>query len=455
MPYRTRLLVVALLLVVVWIGPACNSKSRPRNVLWIVVDTLRADHLGLNGYSQPTSPTLDAFSRGAAVFRNARSQASCTYPSINSMLTSRWPNRFMGQPGNSFGIPEGVPTIAEAFRRKGYRTVAISASAVVRATPSRFNPTGGFGRGFDEFHEDCVWRPAECVNKSLLPLLKRGEAPFFLYAHYIDPHGPYSPPKSYRRQFSRGGAEKPFIQRGDPNPIGAWLYSGQPDPHVTPEDLKYLASLYDDEIAYFDGRLAELLRAMKERGLLDDTVIVFSADHGEEFLEHGDIKHCRNLFDTSVRVPLMIKVPGLPPRSLDQPVSNVDIVPTLLDLLGIDPAPFAPVGRSLLPLIEGRREDPGAPARLQFGNIGALRSASDGRYKLIQDLGADTSALYDLKVDPGETKDVLTRERRAYHRLQSALSDWIQRVEGAGAADLSLRQAAEAEKKLRALGYLE
>lgn len=450
-----RLALGILLLGLAAAGPACHRSQRPRNVLWILVDTLRADHLSLYGYARCTSPALEELAHDAVVFRNARSQASCTFPSVNSMLTSQWPNRFLGQPGNSFGIPKGLPTIAEVLRRQGYRTMAVSASAVVRDTPSRFNPNGGFGGGFDVFHEECVWKAGDCVNRSALPLLAEGEKPFFLYLHYIDPHGAYAPPKTYKRRFAQGSSEKPFIRKGDPNPIGSWLYGGKPDPHVTPEDLKYLVGLYDDEIGYFDERLAELLAEMKKRGLLEGTLIVFSADHGEEFLEHNHIKHCRTLFDSSIRSPLLIKVPGLPARTVEAPVSNIDLAPTVLDLLGLDPALLKPEGRSLRPLVEGRGEDPKGGPRLQFASMGALRSVSDGRHKLIQDLGAGTAALYDLEADPGETTDILRQERRTFHRLREALGAWLQRTEGAEAAGISLRQAAETEKKLRALGYLE
>lgn len=444
-----------LLCALVLTSPACHRASRPRNVIWILVDTLRADHLNLYGYPRRTAPTLEALAREAVVFRNARSQASCTFPSVNSMLTSRWPNRFLGQPGNAFGIPPEVPTIAEVLRRQGYRTMAVSASAVVRDKPSRFNPTGGFGRGFEVFSEDCAWRAANCVNRSVQPLLEPQDKPFFLYVHYIDPHGAYDPPKTYKRQFTQGATEKVFIRRGDPNPIGAWLYAGKPDPHVTPEDLRYLVGLYDDEIGYFDGRLAELLATLKEKGLLDNSILVFSADHGEEFLEHGHIKHCRTLFDSSIHTPLLIRIPGLPARTVDTPVSNVDLAPTILDLLGLDAKELQAVGRSLRPLLEGRPDDPKAGPRLQFANIGAMRSVSDGRYKLIQDLGTGASALYDLRADPDETTDVLRQERRTFHRLRAALGLWLQQTEGAGVADMSLKQAAEAEKKLRSLGYLE
>jgi arylsulfatase A-like enzyme len=424
---------------------------RPRNVILILVDTLRADRLSAYGYGRRTSPNVDAFARGAVKFDADRSQASCTFPSANSILTSRWPAAFLGQPEQKLGIPEGIPSIAEILHARGFHTVAVSASAVVRQSPSRFNPHGGFGRGFDAFEEDCVWKSAGCVNRLAAPHLLRkngrGDKPLFLYLHYLDPHGPYKPPDYWPNKFATGRPEKKWVRIGDPNPIGDWLYKGKPNPGFTPQDLQHLKDLYDDEIAFFDEQFAELLKGIRAAGLMDDSILVLVADHGEEFLEHGDIKHCRNVFDTSLHVPLLVKIPGVAAKTVTRPVQSVDLVPTLLDYLGLGAGGAAFEGRSLRPEIEGRA----APDELQFGLIGSLRSASDGRFKLIEDLAGGTPKLFDLKADPGETKDVLAHERRAYAHLRDALTGWLARSEGKGAVDASRA----AQEKLRSLGYIE
>ncbi len=304
------------------------------NVVFILVDTLRADHLPLYGYGRDTSPNLTALGRESLVFQAARSQASCTFPSVNSMLTSRSASAFLGQPGGAMGLPAGIPGLAELLHARGFHTAAVSASPIVRASPGRFNPGGGYGRGFDSFQEDCVWQGADCVTGQALPHLGRDPRPLFLYLHYLDPHGPYAPPAGYRPRFARGRPDKDFVRRGDPNPIARWLYQGGADPRVTAADLAYLVDLYDDKIAFFDAQLGRLVAALRAGGLLDDTLLVLAADHGEEFLEHGDVKHCRNLFDTTIRTPLLLRVPGARPRAVAEPVENLDIVPTLLDLLG-------------------------------------------------------------------------------------------------------------------------
>jgi len=431
---------------------SCGRQAPPRNVILILVDTLRADHLGTYGYGRPTSPNVDAFAAETVKFEDARSQASCTFPSANSILTSRWPAAFLGQPGDALGIPEAIPSLAEILHTHGFRTVAVSASAVVRKTPSRFNPTAGFGRGFDVFQEDCVWKSAACVNRQAAPFLARDDQPLFLYLHYIDPHGPYQPPKNWRHKFARRRPEEKWVRIGDPNPIGDWLYKGKEKPDFTPADLQYLVSLYDEEIAFFDQQFAEMLSLLRSSGLMDDSIVIFASDHGEEFLEHGHVKHCRTVFDSSIRVPLLMKIPGVGARTVPVPVQNLDIVPTVLDYLGFGTGGDALEGRSLRPLLE---EGAKAPAELQYALQGTFRSASDGRHKLIQDLATGTASLYDLEADPGEQADVLRRDRRAYFRLRDALSGWITRAEGKGTGDESVRKAREAEEKLRSLGYIE
>jgi len=441
---RRVLFVLSVLLVL-----SCSKPSKPRNVILILVDTLRADHLGAYGYPRPTSPNVDAFAAESLKFTGARSQASCTFPSANSILTSRYPSAFLGQPAPSpLGIPESIPSIAEILLARGFRTAAVSASPVVRNSPGRFNPGAGFGRGFESFNEDCVWENAACVNRAAMPLIQSDDArPFFLYLHYMDPHGPYTPPKSHQRRWALGRPEKRFVRDGNPNPIGDMLYKGAPDPGATPQDIQYLMGLYDEEIAFFDSQFAEIRQAIRDAGRMEDTALVFVSDHGEEFLEHGHIKHCRTLFDSSIKTPFFLHLPGTAPRVLDQPVQNLDVVPTLLDYLEVDTKGLTFEGESLRPLIEETGElDPH-----QYGMQGTLRSAADGRHKLIHDLGKGSFALYDLKADPNEAKDSLHGERRVFHRLRQTLTQWLGKTEGSGKAKESL----EAERKLRALGYLE
>jgi arylsulfatase A-like enzyme len=429
---------------------ACGERETRRlNVVLVLVDTLRADHLSLYGYPRPTSPALDALAREAVVLSDARSQAGCTFPSVNSILTSQPPARFLGQPEGAIGIPADVASLPEILHAHGYATAAVSASAVVRRRPSRFNPTGGFGRGFDRFDESCTWRSAVCVNERALAALRALPRPFFLYLHYMEPHAPYLPPRFHRRRFAQGRPEKRWVRRGDPNPIGRAIYQGAPDPGLTPADLRHLLDLYDEEIAFFDQQLGLLLAALRKEGLLENTILVVASDHGEEFLEHGHVKHCRTVFEPSIKVPLVLRVPGVGPARLAAGAENLDVVPTLLDYLGIPAAEHRFAGASLRSAIEtGRRVRP-----QQFSAQGAYRAAVGPRHKLVEDLASRRAWLFDLAADPGERRDVLAARRRAAAPLRAALRDWLARAEGGGRRSLTLSE--EADRRLRAVGYIE
>jgi arylsulfatase A-like enzyme len=420
-----------------------------RNVLLIVVDTLRADHLGLYGYSRPTSPELDAWARGGVVFTQARSQAACTFPSVNSILTSRYPVDFLGQEGARMGIPEHIPSLAETLRAAGYRTLAVSASPIVRRSPSHFNPEGGFDRGFDVFDESCLWKAAGCVRRAARKLLRESPRPFFLYLHFMDPHGPYNPPPAHQRVWSAEKTGLDYIDGGDPRPIAEAITAGGLPEGLEPRHVQHLVDLYDDEILYLDGQLAALFGMLS--ALQDETLMVLAADHGEEFLEHGEVKHCKSVFDTGVRTPLVLRIPGVAGgRRIAAPAQNLDIVPTLLDYLGIPAGDLGHAGRSLRPLLET-----GVPVhRHVVSTERTLRAVTSRRHKLVYDLRERGIQLYDLLRDPAEQRDLAARQPRVTRELMRGLRDWMREHEG-DRAERSVQNALEAEKRLRALGYIQ
>jgi arylsulfatase len=444
-----------------------GDDGAPWNVVVVLVDTLRSDHVGAYGYARPTTPRLDALAAESVLFENARAQAPCTFPSTNSALTSRDPAYFLDQPQGHMGIPEAIPSVAEMLRHRGYDTYAVSASPIVRATPTKFNQAGGFGRGFDAFDEACEWREAACVHRAAVELLRwrTDDRPFFLYLHYMDPHDPYRPPESEPRLFAKPySGDKSWVHLGDPNPLADMVYNGNDAISVTDEELTHLEDLYDDEIHYFDRHLGMLLDELEHRRLLERTLLVVMSDHGESFLEANHVKHCRSLYDREVKTPLVLRVPGLAPRRVATPVANLDLVPTILDYVDQrlpppaegEPALAAPPdleGASLRPLAEGTGErlaaDGGAP--VVFSAIGVWRAAADDRFKLIHNLRDDTWALYDLAADPAEMHDVLADNRRAFHRLRDAMQEWMDRVEEGGDAEAT----DEALQRLKALGYLQ
>ena len=438
---------------------ACGSRKAERwNVLLVVVDTLRADRMGLYGYSRPTTPNLEAFAQEAVVFTNARSQAACTFPSVNSLLTSRIPASFL-RPGASLGIPETVRSLPEMLKEQGYATAAVSASPIVRNTPSKVNRVGGFGRGFDVFDESCYREDARCINEKALSLLQptQDSRPWFLYLHYMEPHAPYRPPADHPRRIApppvqaRDQGVSSWARRGEAWPVTRRLYNGNLKYQITPQNTGHLSDLYDEEIAYFDEQFRKLIDELRERRLLEKTLIVLAADHGEELYEHGHWGHCRSIaFETVLKTPLVMRIPGGQGLRRDALAENLDIVPTLFDYLGLSAEERGFEGASLRPVIENN----GKVRRASFGMQGVSRTVTDGNSKLVYDLASGNTKIFDLGKDPGEKTDLSARRPEETQRLRAALLRWIESREGPVASGESRRRADELEKRLRALGYL-
>jgi arylsulfatase A-like enzyme len=432
-----------------WWRAFAGHREQPLNAIVVLVDTLRADRLQLYGAPRETSPNLVRLAQRGVVLRRTWSQAGCTYPSVNALLTSQPPVRFFGQPGNAMGIPPDVPSLATTLRAAGWSTAAISTSPVVRATPNRVNRTGGFGAGFDSFDEACWLHPGRCINEAVERTLPALREPFFLYLHYMEPHAPYRPPAEHERVFPRRLAAKPYILRGRPRPIGAMLYRGGPRVNLTDDDRQELYNVYDEEVRYFDRLFGELMARLEADGLLERTVVVLASDHGEELLDHEEMGHCRrHAYETILGTPMVWWAPGLAPAVRDGLASNVDLAPTLLDLVGAPPLPGAE-GRSLRPLLE----DGQAVNQYAFALQEAMQATTDGRWKLLRNAATGESRLYDLVADPGERRDAAAEHPAVAERLGRTLSGWLRRITG-GDEGRAVREALEAEEQLRAVGYL-
>jgi len=425
--------------------------GRP-NVILLLVDTLRADHLSCYGWSRATSPMVDAFAADSVLFERARSQAACTFPSVNSMLTSRYGSLFMFQPNHFMGIPANVPALPQVLRSNGYATAAFSASPIVRATPSSENPDAGFGRGFDVFDEACLFLDAGCLRSRAVRWVDGIEPPFFLYMHFMETHDPYAPPGNHTRRFAGEFDGADHIGKGDPNPIADMVYNDGPQVAVSDRDLRHLLDLYDEEIAYFDEQFKLLMDELSLLGVLDNSLVILTSDHGEEFMEHGNhIKHCRVLYDTSTRVPIIMRIPDVPGRRVDTAVGNVDIMPTVLDYVGISYGEIPLNGRSLRPLIEGTESG----GRVVFSDQGRWRAADDGDFKLMLDAVEVRSELFDLEADPLERSDILPSQSEVGHRLWQELERWLIATEGAVGSRKALDAGEETQERLRAVGYLQ
>jgi arylsulfatase len=275
--------------------------------------------------------------------------------------------------------------------------------------------------------------------------------PFFLYLHYMDPHDPYRPPAD-QRSFAGDYEGHDFIAEGDPNPIALMLYGDGPEVDVTDDDIQHLVDLYDDEVLHFDAMLRELTTVLRSSGVLDRSIFILTSDHGEEFLEHGHVKHCRGVWDTLTRVPLLMRTTGAPGGTrIDSPVQGVDILPTVLDYLGFESDIVDMEGVSLRSVVDG--EGPGRTHA--FADQVEYRSADDGRFHLVFNGLESTYALYDVRRDPLEQTDLFASHSDEARGLNLALETWLKETGQWDHFDLALVTAKAKEDQLRALGYLQ
>jgi arylsulfatase A-like enzyme len=419
-----------------WGAPAVTAAgARAPLIVLYLVDTLRADHTGPYGYARDTTPELDAFAAESVVFEEAIASASWTKPSVASLLTSLLPGRHRAVQLRD-RLDDDVVTLAEMLGAKGYATGAAIANSVIYLQEANFH------QGFDYFEglhgEDDrpskIVEAAPVVDRALAWVEARQGLATFLFVHTMDPHVPYTPPA-------------PFDRLYEPHPADG--HPGQ-DPRTDykePLDRERLLAQYDGEIAYGDREFGRFVRELKRLGRYDDALIVFLADHGEEFLDHGQWLHGRSVFDELVRVPLVLKLPGgrEAGRRVTQQVQLVDVLPTVLEGQGL-PVPRAPaiVGRPLQAVLAGKAEEPGALSEISHRGIVAhgLRTSRD---KYIRRFSPETDELYfDLVADPTEQRSILgsrpERERylRAGVEASCVPNPFRYVVKAAGAGDYRL-----------------
>jgi arylsulfatase A-like enzyme/Tfp pilus assembly protein PilF len=402
--------------------PPTANASRPRNVLLVTIDTLRADRVGAYGWEAARTPAMDALAGRGVRFDQAFATAPITLTSHASLLTGLYPP---GHGARHNGVRAGTApaTLATALAARGFAT-----GAFVAAFPldRRF----GLHRGF-EVYSDVMPRGSDgrlrherpgsvVVDEALAWLAARAGGPFFLWVHLFEPHAPYEPDPSR----GAGGAA------------------------ATPADR------YDDEVARADVEVGRLLAALSPSQ--DTTLVIVASDHGEAFGEHDEYGHSLFVYDTTLRVPLIMAGPGVPAgRAVTAPVSLVDVVPTVLDLLGEPPLEVDGIS-----LVAAMRGEP-TPSRALFAESFAplldfgwssLRSVRREGMKFI---AAPTPELYDLAADPGETRNVLA-SRSAEGTDLGALAERYSAAEFSGASDKEAPSAADAEarRRLEALGYV-
>jgi len=311
-----------------------TASEGPPNVILVCIDTLRADHLGVYGYERPTSPHIDRFAEDAWLFEQAVAPSSFTRESIAALFTAQFPSRSEWTSGWSAAPPAGAPVLPKWFRDAGYHTALFANNPVLEGLT--------FYEGFDtaECHvlEWGISGVDHALSGRVLEYLgeRDDDAPFFLYVHYMDPHGPYNPALPFLQRMSGPRTDTPLSLYDDVRPdLPRLLEEG-----FGPDDdrFKDLVVRYDAEIATADDAFGKLLAGLEEQGLMENTLIVLFADHGEEFLEHGFVEHAWRVFTESVHVPLIVRFPGvLGAARIDAPVSLVDVGPTVAALAGVAP----------------------------------------------------------------------------------------------------------------------
>ncbi|MGH0031666.1 MAG: sulfatase-like hydrolase/transferase [Myxococcota bacterium] len=466
-----RLLTAVLALAALACGDAQAPAPAPRTpVVWISLDTLRADHLVPYGYERPTSPALARFARHAVRFDAAHSHASATLPSHLSLLTSLLPPQIgitregpdASQATTRLRLPDTATTLAEVLRDHGYRTAAFTDGGYV-------HPFYGMGQGFDTFQ---VTSPQEGAyrngfRKSLrraadwLGQTPLAEPPPFLFLHTYDVHEPYSPPAPFDRAFT--DVDYPGFREARGFEARPALLSRR-RAELSEEDVALARGFYDNGILATDKALGNFLLLLRKRELFDDALIVVFSDHGEEFLDHGDFGHGPSVYQELARVPLLVKLPGQVGggRVVERPVGLVDLAPTVLALLGL-PVPESFVGADLSGVLLGT--DDGAfleerPIYVDVPDVTARVAAlRRGSWKLVR--RGDVRELYDLASDPREQRDLSAREPERTAAMAEELVRWTAELEASGRAGGSWATPADEphpahqQEALRALGYLE
>lgn len=425
-------------------SPVDRAPARRPNVVLYVVDTVRADRLGVYGYGKPTSPRLDAFAADAVLFENAYAQSSWTRPAVASLFTGLLPpaHRTVGRRSV---LPEEAVTLAEILAAHGYEGLGLVRNPNV-------GRAFGFAQGFTRFRSEDRERDETMLDRVRLWLDERQdeEAPFFLFLHAIDPHGPYDPVPEFEEMFDAGGAPAHYrtvryllgLNRGDVEP--------------GPDTAEALSRLYDAEVAQNDRAFGELLDELEARGLAGGAAVIYLSDHGEEFAEHGRWEHGLSLYEEVLRVPLVMRLPGVAPRRVEEPAQHVDVLPTLLGYLGIEAPPTD--GRDLL--AARRRGD--APLDVYTHlDVDGHRAASviRGRFKLVlpQSPSQGTAPmLFDLEADRGELEDLAADRPDVVERMLALLAERNLAGEVEPAEEIEDDQLGEdVRRRLRALGYVD
>jgi len=428
----------------------------PRNVVVIVIDTLRADHLGFMGSPIPTSPSLDRFASQAVFVERCYTVSPWTLPTIATMHTGLYPSHH-GATGPKTSLSPEAVTLAEMLSERGYRTAGVISQFFLRG---RY----GLKQGFDTYSEsearDTDHVSSENVTRQareILAGLANAPEPFYLFVHYFDPHSDYMRHPQYALAKEPAGR-----LRGGEDTMELRKIAEDMQPH----ELDFLRGIYNEEVRWTDEHVGELLSAIEELGIEDETLIILTSDHGEEFQSRGRwIGHCTSMYEEVLRVPLIIFDPRAkePGRMLQEPISLVDLAPTVLDLLGLEIEGMKFQGQSFAPRIFGRpsKGEGSLYFETDFVPVHEVNKEKESHrravirdnYKMIRDLDTGSVELYDLAADPAERND-LSRERPEIIAQHAGdLDGWMTLVSEGALTAQEVQIPQRSLDQLRALGY--
>jgi arylsulfatase A-like enzyme len=425
---------------------SCPLDTGRPNLLVISIDSLRWDHVGAYGYERATTPRLDAFASEGILFEQAIAQAPWTTPSMISVMTSLYPSAH-GVERIQNKMSPTLQTLAQILRTEGYRTGAIVPFVTLWSYY-------GLQRGFDDYRED--YFDHDSLSSHVLGertrgwLRRHGDSRFFFWVHFWDPHYNYRPSREVQGRFTP--ADHPFGDRVFDIQELKWRENP-----LRPDEVAYNIDRYDEEILFTDRHIGRLLDDLEETGLAGNTLVVIVSDHGEQFQEHGWLEHTNRVYDNLIRVPLLLRLPGRLPAGvrIAEQVELIDLLPTVLDLLGIDVDAAEFQGHTLEPLISGSPSPSEArPAFSETARLANLKTIRFKDWKYIHDFDSNHGELYRIDLDPEERNDLAPRHPDRADRMRIRLIDWLQNIAiadpaGAGELDSSMRE------KLCSMGYIQ
>ncbi len=432
-----------------------SSKDRP-NIILIVIDTQRADHLTCYGYNRDTSPTLAEIAKNGVLFENAISPSSWTWPATASILTGLYPYTHGIINDESSYLVNSIKTLPELLQENHFTTIGITGNPLVSKDKN-------FDQGFETFWE-MPWTRAEHFNHRFLKWLEGNKnLQFFAYLHYMDPHDPYGAPGDFYDMFDPDyeGTYDFGKRKGVSSAVNPlWEAINYKGEHLdyTERDIEHLAALYDGEIRYWDSQFAHLLDELRRQNVLHKTIIVITSDHGEEFLEHGKLKHGVHLYDETIKVPLIIWAPNMiSPQKIKDQVETIDIYATLCKMVGLE-IPNEIQGVSLVPWTESSFPDPYAYSQTEHAFIFGARGATKNsirtlEWKLISTPISNEYELYSL-INDKEEKINQFGNHSIGNELKAKLEEWVKTTKNNH--QLGVRKGIDEEtmKKLKSLGYI-